>query len=143
MGYPGAYEPVISVAAAFWKQQLTTPTWWYALDVADPTSANDYSIADFSSRQKPGQDLDVAAPGRYIMGPYQLNNGQLSYFFLSGTSMACPHVAGIVALMAQTKPALTASQAELKLEGAAIPMNDGVAAAGHGFVTADAAVSGL
>jgi subtilisin family serine protease len=143
MGYPGAYEPVISVAAGFWKLQRSTPTWWYALDVPDPTNPDDFAIAVFSSIQKPGQDLDVTAPGRYVLGPYQLNSGQLSYNFLSGTSMAAPHVTGIVALMAQTKPTLTAGEAELKLESAAIPMSEGAVATGHGFITANAAVSGL
>ena len=51
------------------------------------------------------------------MGPYQ-TNGQLSYY-LPGTSMASPHVMGIVALMAQAKPRLTAGQAEAALESAA------------------------
>ena len=37
--------------------------WWRTKDVADPTNANDFYITDFSSREKPGQDLDVAAPG--------------------------------------------------------------------------------
>ncbi|MES2890788.1 MAG: S8 family serine peptidase [Bacteroidota bacterium] len=143
MGYPGGYAPVISVAAALWKSAFTTPTWWYALDVADPTNTNDFAIASFSSRQKTGQDLDVAAPGYAVLGPYQINSGQLSYYFLAGTSMASPHVAGIVALMAQVKPGITPAQAELKLEAAALPMAEGATAAGHGFITADAAISGL
>jgi subtilisin family serine protease len=47
--------------------------------------------------EKTGQDLDVAAPGSWVVGPYQVNSGQISYYFLGGTSMATPHVAGIVA----------------------------------------------
>src|SRR5207245_1381914 len=39
-----------------------------------------------------------------------------------GTSMASPHVAGIVALMAQKKPSLTASEAENILEATAMPL---------------------
>ena len=109
----------------------------------DPTNTAEFAIASFSSRQKTGQDLDVTAPGVAVVGPYQLNSGQLSYYFLSGTSMASPHVAGIVALMAQVKPGLTAAEAELKLQAAALPMAEGPLAAGHGFITADAALSGL
>jgi subtilisin family serine protease len=68
-----------------------------------------------------GQDLDVAAPGTWIVGPYKVNSGMsLSYFYLGGTSMASPHVAGIVALMAQKDPTLTAGTAEAALEGSAI-----------------------
>ena len=39
--------------------------------------------------------------------------------------MASPHVTGIVALMAQKYPNLTAAQAESILEGSAIPMAAG------------------
>lgn len=162
MGYPGAYAPVISVAATGWtKQWLAGPdgnpnNWWNADDVADPVKASDFYIADFSSRQKPGQQLDVAAPGSWTVGPYQVNSGQLSYFYLSGTSMSSPHVAGIVALMCQKKPSLTAAAAEAILKSSAIPMPAGsrtVAtpdgpvveswgsdATGSGIVTADAAL---
>jgi subtilisin family serine protease len=90
--------------------------------VLEPTSAADFYIADFSSREKPGQDLDVAAPGSWVVGPYQVNSGQTSYYFLGGTSMASPHVAGIVALMAQKQPSLTAPLAESVLEGTAIAL---------------------
>lgn len=128
MGYPGAYEPVISVAAAGWIGEWTpvgNSAWWYNRNVADPTSASDYYITDFSSREKSGQDLDVAAPGSWIVGSYQVNSGQLGYYFLGGTSMASPHVAGLVALMAQKNPALTAATAEMVLEDTAIEIPAG------------------
>ncbi|HEX7541957.1 MAG TPA: S8 family serine peptidase [Anaerolineales bacterium] len=157
MGYPGAYAPVISVAASGWVGEWTAPAWWRMLNVPDPTNTADYYITDFSSRAKPGQDLDVAAPGSWIVGPYQ-TNGQLSYYYLGGTSMASPHVAGIVALMAQKNPALTAGVAETTLEAAAIALppgcrtvNDGSGhmvnycwgadATGAGLITADAALT--
>lgn len=162
MGYPGAYAPVISVAASGWIGEwsltgLDKGKWWYAVDVVDPTNALDYYITDFSSRAKPGQDLDVAAPGSWVLGPYQVNSGQLSYYYLGGTSMASPHVAGIVALMAQKFPGLDASQAESILTGAAIALPAGCRnimspygaetvcwgddATGSGLITADAALA--
>ena len=127
MGYPGAYEPVISVAAAGWigEWYQGSRTWWYALNVADPTNPNHIYITDFSSRELTGQDLDVAAPGSWVVGPYQVNRGQTSYYFLGGTSMASPHVAGIVALMAQKDPGLIASQAEAILEDTALVLGPG------------------
>jgi subtilisin family serine protease len=166
MGYPGAYAPVISVAATGWTGQWragpdgNANNWWNADDVADPTKAADFYIADFSSREKPGQQLDVAAPGSWTVGPYQVNSGQLSYYYLSGTSMASPHVAGIVALMCQKKPSLTAKMAESILKSSAIAMPPGsrtVAlpgggtevqswgsdATGAGLVTADAALKAI
>jgi subtilisin family serine protease len=125
MGYPGAYEPVISVAASGWVGEWMAPSWWWAVNVADPTDDADFYITDFSSRELAGQDLDVAAPGSWVVGPYQLQMGKTSYFYLGGTSMASPHVAGIVALMAQKHPTLIAAQAESILESSAIPLPAG------------------
>jgi hypothetical protein len=51
MGYPGAYAPVISVAASGWVGEWTAGAWWYAVDVPDPTNPAHYYITDFSSRQ--------------------------------------------------------------------------------------------
>jgi subtilisin family serine protease len=158
MDYPGAYEPVISVAASGWIGEWTADAWWRTLDVTDLTVPGDFYIAPFSSRALDGQDLDVAAPGSWVVGPYQLNSGQLSWYYLGGTSMATPHVAGIVALMAQKYPALTAAQAETILEGSAISLAPGCRtiknpdgsdsdicwgadATGAGLATADAALA--
>jgi subtilisin family serine protease len=143
MGYPGAYAPVISVAAAGWHQEFSAANWAFSLNVPDPTNVSDFYIAGFSSRQLAGQDLDIAAPGVFVVGPYQINSGHNSYYYLSGTSMACPHVAGIVALMAQKKPTLTAAEAETILQATAIPMSEGQVAAGSGFATANAALAAL
>jgi subtilisin family serine protease len=159
MGYPGAYAPVISVAASGWVGEWTAPSWWRTLDVPDPTNPDDYYIADFSARELNGQDLDVAAPGTWVVGPYQTNSGtnQLSYYYLGGTSMASPHVAGIAALMMQKDPSLTQSDVEGILESSAIPMGAGCKdilspsgpehvcwgtnATGHGLATANAALA--
>ncbi|MCX8063300.1 MAG: S8 family serine peptidase, partial [Anaerolineales bacterium] len=78
MGYPGAYAPVISVAASGWIGEWSpvgNRGWWYNLDVTEPTNPADFYITNFSSRALPGQDLDVAAPGSWVVGPYKLNSG--------------------------------------------------------------------
>jgi subtilisin family serine protease len=131
MAYPAAYEKVISVAASGWIGEwkpcagVAGGNWWVGCNVPDPDNAANYYIADFSSREKAGQDLDVAAPGSWVVGPYQLNRGKANYFFLGGTSQASPHVAGIVALLKQKNPGLTAAQAEALLEGTALPLPAG------------------
>lgn len=161
MGYPGAYEPVISVAASGWIGEWYPPAggaWWYAVNVPEPNDPAYYYITDFSSRELTGQDLDVAAPGSWIVGPYQLQRGKTSYYFLGGTSMASPHVAGIVALMAQKDGSLTADDAETYLESSALALPPGCRnvtqpngaveeicwgsdATGAGIATADAALA--
>jgi subtilisin family serine protease len=169
MDYPGAYGPVISVAAAGWVEQWICQggNWWVLCDVPEPTSAQDFFITDFSGRAKPGQDLDVSAPGHWTVGPYQITSAQSNnsrgkpqgqYFFLSGASMASPHVAGIVALMLQKDPTLTAPDAEAILEKSAVPLPAGsrtvteidgstvtytwgADATGAGLATADAALA--
>lgn len=163
MGYPGAYAPVISVAASGWVGEWTpvgNRAWWYNVNVADPINPADFYITNFSSREKDGQDLDVAAPGSWVVGPYQVNSGQISYFFLGGTSMASPHVAGIAALMVQKNPGLTQGEVENYLEGAAIPLAAGCRniygptgavsevcwgadATGAGLITAEAALAAV
>jgi len=127
MAFPGAYPPVISVAASGWIgewQPLGNNSWWLNRDVPE-TGADNFYITGFSSRRRGTQDLDVAAPGSWVVGPFQLQSGKISYFFLGGTSMASPHVAGIAALMLQKNPGLSQAVVESILEGSAIPLPAG------------------
>lgn len=140
MGYPAAYAPVISVASAGWLGEWSSNVWWVA-DVADPTNPAEFYIADDSSRALSGQVLDVTALGNWIVGPYQVQMGMPSYYFLSGTSMACPHVAGTVALMAQKYSILTANQAEAILKSTALWLTGGWASNAQGFGLIDAAAA--
>lgn len=71
-------------------------------------AATDYSDlpADFSSS---GSQVDVAAPGVYILGPapqWYVGEAYLPYLFASGTSQAAPHVSGMAALIKSLKPDL-------------------------------------
>lgn len=138
MGYPGAYEPVISVGSVGWVDEWIAAGWW-RLDVPELLVPSDVVeliyVSDFSSRELAGQDLDVLAPGSWVIGPY-LGSGAATpqlwsngtpgeYYYLGGTSMASPHVAGLVALMFDKNPNLVATEVEGILENAAIALPAG------------------
>ena len=72
------------------------------------TDAND-QLASFSQF---GSWVDIAAPGVNILATYPNNQ----YRSLSGTSMACPHVAGAAAVLWSHNPSLTNAELRLALE---------------------------
>ena len=84
--YPAAYEEVIAVTA---------------------TSGSDLP-ASFTTF---GDWVDLSAPGVKIYSTFPKNQ----YKFLSGTSMACPHVAGVAALILSEFPTMTIDQVHAQL----------------------------
>lgn len=91
--FPSSYPNVISVGS---------------------TTIND-QISSFSST---GSSVDVSAPGSNILSTW--NNG--SYNSISGTSMASPHVAGVVALMYALNPSIRPSEVKSILESTAVDL---------------------
>lgn len=68
----------------------------------------------------PGVDIVAArAGGSTPMFPFDDN-----YAYMSGTSMATPHVVGAAALLAQSRPELDAMELKAMLVGAAVPNED-------------------
>lgn len=91
-----------------------------------------------------GPQLDIAAPGSSVLSTY--NSSNTSYSSLSGTSMATPHVAGVLALARGCAPAgTTATQIRNALYSTAEDLGtagrDDVY--GHGLARADRLVAAL
>ncbi len=85
--YPAAHPHVIAVAATDgWDQRAPFSNW--------------------------GDFVDVAAPGVFVYATLRNN----SYGWLSGTSMASPHVAGLAALILSLNPQLTNAQVRQIIE---------------------------
>jgi subtilisin family serine protease len=128
MGYPGGLPQIISTAAAGWAEMFLNG--WTG-DVPEKTNQGDalgnntaFYLEDFSSRPlkdlgQKHQDLDVAAPGAWVVGPYKsafANN--TGYYYLSGTSMSAPHVSAISAMLLQQNPGMSHADVERALRQA-------------------------
>jgi subtilisin family serine protease len=166
MGWPGAYPEVISAAAGGWTLQMLgpgtsdppSPYRWYLSDVPEKLNTNNvipdiYApgvtyknnwqiyLAEFSGIPNAAlgqswKDLDVCAPGCYVVGPYKPNaawsgtawvniGAATAYYGLWGTSMAAPHVTGVAAIVAQNYPSFNQADMEWVLKKAAsrIPLS--------------------
>jgi subtilisin family serine protease len=75
-----------------------------------PANTLDFRLSSFSNRG--AGVIDVAAPGSAILSTIVANNG---YGLKNGTSMASPHVAGVLALMKSAHPEWTPAQMITKL----------------------------
>ena len=98
-----------------------------------PTTGLENRLSGFSNRGL--GVIDVAAPGSRILSTVVANNG---YGLKSGTSMASPHVAGVLALMKSVHPDWSPAQMVAKLRAQADDHACGTTTAGAPCVGTDA-----
>jgi len=107
--YAAAHNVITVTAAGNFQQSLPSFPASYATDYGIAVGAVNSSktIAPFSNRAGINSSMQyVVAPGVNIHSTFPNN----TYTNLDGTSMAAPHVAGVVALMLSANPNLTAAQ---------------------------------
>lgn len=127
IGTPGI-DPMIITVGATNDAQTATPS-------------DDY-VVSFSSRGPTIDGLtkpDVVAPGTYIMSTKNDRNGTWRrgyYQEMSGTSMATPIAAGIVALMLDANPNMTPDQIKSKLMSTATDLGVDANTQGAGYINA-------
>jgi subtilisin family serine protease len=111
----------------------------YPAVLAVGATDNKDQIASFTST---GPEMDVAAPGVDVYSCWDVFFNANTYVYESGTSMACPHVAGLAALVWSANPELSNLEVRAIIESTA---EDKGAAGwdpifGHGRVNARLAV---
>lgn len=95
----------------------------YDVVIAVGATDNNDQLADFTTT---GPEMDLAAPGVDVWScTDSIFLGDIdSYDFESGTSMACPHVAGAAALIWSYEPTLTNTQLRALIEQHAHDLGD-------------------
>ncbi|RME86018.1 MAG: peptidase S8, partial [Caldilineae bacterium] len=118
--YPAAFENVIAVGATTYQGARWT-------------------LSNF------GPNVDVMAPGATIYSTYGKLGQPSGYQFMTGTSMAAPHVAGLVALMRSANPSLSPTEIRDAIQNTAVDLGDPGYDAfyGYGLVDAYAALSAV
>ncbi|QZY13896.1 S8 family serine peptidase [Streptomyces decoyicus] len=79
-----------------------------------------------------GGEVNIAAPGRDIHSAAPGGG----YKSMSGTSMATPHVAGVLALLAQANPKASAADLKISLMSGAFPLTQPARDVGSGLLQA-------
>ena len=145
----GALGANVVVVAAAGNDAVSTLTYPAALPgvIAVSAVAPDFAPASYSnfgtwiSVSAPGGDSQYTGTG--ILSTYvDAATLQPTFRELDGTSMACPHVAGVAALVLSVKPTLTPTQLKSLLEATAQDLGPAGFDVdfGHGMVDAAAAI---
>jgi subtilase-type serine protease len=105
-GNSGKTQPSEQVGWGLYDSTLK-PQWLAVMAVEPDSVTGGYKETSFSNRCGVAKSICLAAPGYEI---YSAASGATGLVDKSGTSMAAPHVSGVLATMAQAFPSLTSPQ---------------------------------
>jgi serine protease len=135
LNYPASYDGVVSVSATDWQSEKAYySNYGSAIDVAAP-----------GGNVKEDRNGDGYGDG-VLSSIIKDTNGQRTsnYDFYQGTSMASPHMAGVVALMKAVHPNLTPNELDTMLANGSLTDDLGASGRddiyGHGMINALKAV---
>ncbi len=133
VGAPANCANVIAVSAVSYDLRLAT------YSNSGPQTAVSAPGGDQSRSSPAGADLILSTHASFLGG-----TRRVSYAGLQGTSMAAPHVAGVMAMMRAVNPALTPAQVDSLLASGALTQDLGTAGRdpsfGFGLISALKAV---
>jgi subtilisin family serine protease len=118
-----AYAANVPIVAAMMNEGSSVPYYPAAYPETIAVGSTDKMDlrSDFSSY---GSHIDLSAPGSEILSTYWVTPNQHTYAYLWGTSMATPHVAGVLGLMRSIAPQLGVEQLRLILRSSADDLGD-------------------
>lgn len=125
---PGDYATCVSV------MNLSKATGSLALATNDGNVSSNYNASGSTAK-------NISAPGSSIYSTYPRNLNSSGYAYMSGTSMASPLVAGVVALEFAANPSLSAGQAKAVLYDSAYDLGATGWDETYGYGEADAAAA--
>ncbi|MEH6590414.1 MAG: S8 family peptidase [Halioglobus sp.] len=133
--YPAAYDGVISVSAVDAQRKATSySNYGSQIDVAAPGGDNGVDITG------DGYPDGILSTGASVSA----SGLDYVYSFLNGTSMASPHIAGVVGLMKSVNPNLRPADIDSLLQQGVLTDDLGATGRddryGHGLINAQAAV---
>ena len=140
IGTPGSTLNAITVGSYDWNdtiEQFGRPVSVSQVTLRRPTALQIGGLSSYSSRGplRSGENKpEIVAPGQFFVAPYSSNSEESYensrgtiynrdssgfYRFFNGTSAATPYVSGVVALLLEKNPGLTAGQIKGLLQSGA------------------------
>lgn len=119
IAYAEAHDVFVAAAAGnYGNNWVIFPAYYQTVMAVSATDEYDrwWTLSNY------GTWIDVAAPGSSIWSTYWRSDNPNGYQFMTGTSMAAPHVSGLAALVRSYRPELSAAQVRTLIQDSAVDL---------------------